>query len=197
MAKEQITAETEISGRELAAILGKTNRRIQQLTADGILVTCGKGKYQIADAVQRYIRHAAGNPISEKRVQEAKARRIIEEARLKGAKATIEEKRADEISGKLHRSEDVREITEAMIYTIRSALAALPGRVSVDAFAAESAAEVSDIITKEVHKIMRELAEFRYDPVAYQEKVRERMRWEAESGQESESDGEDEDGDEA
>ena len=69
-------------------------------------------------------------------------------------------------------------MTEDLIYTIRGALIALPGRLAMDAAAAKTAPEAAEVIRKEVHTIMRELAAYRYDPQKYQERVRNRMSWE-------------------
>ena len=89
----------------------------------------------------------------------------------------MEEMRARELEGTMHRAEDVKVITEDMIYSIRSALNAIPGRVAVDVHACETAAEVSALLTKEIHKIMKELAGYAYDPERYAERVREREKW--------------------
>ena len=44
------------------------------------------------------------------------------------------------------------------------------------------AAEAAEVIRKEVHKVMRELAAYRYDPEKYEERVRQRRDWETASG---------------
>lgn len=100
------------------------------------------------------------------------------EITLKAAKATIAQLEAAELQGKMHRSEDVAAMTEDLIFTMRNMLAALPGRLAVDVAAAESAAEAADIIRREVHSIMAEIAKYRYDPAKYEERVRERKKWE-------------------
>lgn len=87
-----------------------------------------------------------------------------------------------ELQGKMHRSEDVAAMTEDLIYTIRGALIALPGRLAVDVAATSTAAEAAEVIRKEVHKVMRELAAYRYDPEKYEERVRQRRDWETASG---------------
>ena len=69
-------------------------------------------------------------------------------------------------------------MTEDMVYTIRSALLALPGRLAVNVVRASTAAEASEIIRSEVHEIMRELSTYKYDPKKYEERVRERKSWE-------------------
>lgn len=84
---------------------------------------------------------------------------------------------ANELKGKMHRSEDVEAITQDMVYAIRGALIALPGRLAVDTANAKTAAETADIIRREVHAIMNELANYQYDPAKYEERVRKRKEW--------------------
>ena len=95
----------------------------------------------------------------------------------------------EELQGKRHRSEDVAAMTEDLIYTIRGALLALPGRLAVDTSTAKSPNEAAEIIRKEVHAVMQDLSEYRYDPKKYEERVRARHNFEiygeADSGDEA------------
>lgn len=104
---------------------------------------------------------------------------------MKIAKANIAKAEADELQGKMHRSEDVAAMTTDLIYAIRGAMMALPGRLAVDVAAAQSPAEAAEIIRREVNKAMRELSNYRYDPKKYEERVRERRAWEADSGRDA------------
>ena len=52
----------------------------------------------------------------------------------------------------------------------------------MDVAVVKKPAEAAEIIRKEVHAIMRELANYRYDPEKYEERVRERRKWEAGGG---------------
>ena len=97
---------------------------------------------------------------------------------MKASKAQIAKMEADELRGKMHRSEDVAAMTEDLIYTVRGSLMALPGRLAVDVAATATPAEAAEIIRKEVHALMRELANYQYDPQKYEERVRERRKWE-------------------
>lgn len=170
--------EKEISTTELAAVLGVTARRVQQMAQDGTLVTSRKGRFLLGDAVQRYLRFITRDPVDDESVKIEKARRTAE-VQLKASKATVAKLEAEELRGKMHRSEDVEAMTEDLIYTIRGALISLPGRLAVDCAAAESAPECSEIIRKEVYKVMRELAAYHYDPKKYEERVRDRRDWDA------------------
>jgi len=82
----------------------------------------------------------------------------------------------------MHRSEDVAAMTEDLIFAIRGMLLALPGRLAVDVATAKEAAEAAEIIRQEVYKVMEEISHYQYDPKKYEERVRDRMRWDTEGG---------------
>jgi len=176
---DKISDVTEVSSTEVAAVLGLSVRRIQQMIQDGTLQTVRKGRLNLADAVRRYItflsKDMATADAEDLKIDKSKR---SAEALLKASKAQIAKLEADELKGKMHRSDDVAAMTEDLIYTIRGALLALPGRVAVDV--SVSPAEAAEIIRKEVYKVMRELAGYRYDPEKYEELVRGRMNWENE-----------------
>ncbi len=174
--KTKLTDETEASTTELAMVLGVTARRIQQMTQDGTLVTVKKGRFLLADNVQRYITFISGRQMSAEEKKLEKARKSAE-VKIKIAKADIAKLEADELKGTMHRSEDVAKMTAQLVTTIRSALTALPGRLAVDCAGSETAEECSIIIRDGVREIMEELTEFRYDPAKYEQMVRARRDW--------------------
>lgn len=185
--KKKITDETEVSVAELSVVLGKTPDRIYQLVRDGTLQTTRRGHLLLADSVHRYIRFLSKDAVAEEDVKLDRMRRQSE-VTMKASKAQIAKLEMQELQGKMHRSEDVAALTEDLIYTVRGTLMALPGRLAVDVAAASTAAEAAEIIRKEVHKAMRELSAYQYDPKKYEERVRERRDWETVSGR----DGDDE-----
>ena len=77
----------------------------------------------------------------------------------------------------MHRSEDVEAMTNDLVYTVRSMIMALPGRLAMDVVQAGSPAEASALIRAECYKILNELSEYKYDPEAYQRRVRDREGW--------------------
>lgn len=179
---EKITEETEVSPAELAAVLRLTGRRVRQLAEDGVLRKNGSGRYKLIENVHLW--HATAQPVDDEDQKLEKTRRKSE-VQIKASKAMVAKLEAEELKGIMHRAEDVAAITEDLVYTIRGALMALPGRLAVDVASCETPAEASDVIRREVYKIMRELASYHYDPKKYEERVRERRDW-------SERDGDDE-----
>lgn len=119
--KERL-ADRNVTTTELALILGITGRRVQQLTQDGVLTTVSRGKFVLSDAVQAYIGSISRGGLTKEEAEEAKKIERVKakaEATLKTSKAKIAQAEAKELSGQMHRSEDVAAMTAELIYTIR------------------------------------------------------------------------------
>lgn len=172
---------------DLANLFGLTGQWINQLTRDGVIkrrdTPAGK-RYNVVESVRaytQYLRDKAANRADRGIPEDKELEKFEAEVKIKQAKAKIAELEADEVQGIMHRSEDVAAMTEDLIYTIRGSLMALPGRLAVDVVSAQTAAEAADIIRAEVFKVMQELSQYRYDPQKYEERVRDRMKWESDS----------------
>lgn len=126
------------SSTAIAKLLGKTVRRVQQYTQDGVLETeippgGGARKYRTCETVQRYIAY------TEQKAQEAGADSSTAELNLRKLKAEVELK---ESQGQLHRlkteiaegkyipaEQATEELTE-FIATFRQFAMAIPTRVA-------------------------------------------------------------------
>lgn len=179
---ENIDQNTVVTPRELASVLRLTTRHVRRLYEDGVLQKTDSG-YNLADNVEAYYRMKYDRPESEDMAQMDVAMRAAE-LKLKDSKAKIAEMEAEELAGKMHRAEDVEAVTSDMVFTVRSALMSLPGRLAMNLVNIPTAAEVSQIIRKEVNLIMNELAHYKYDPARYEELVRDRMDWNAAQSEE-------------
>lgn len=184
----KLGTDTEVSVAELAALLDLSADRIYQLIRGGTLQTVKRGRLLLADSLQRYIATINKEPVSDEDMKLEKIKRSAE-VTLKHSKAQIAKLEADELRGKMHRSEDVEAMTADLIYTVRSSLLALPGRLAVDVAAVKTSAEAAEVIRKEVALLMQELTQYRYDPKKYEERVRERRDWDTDIGS---GDGDDE-----
>ena len=71
---EKLSDETEVSTTELATVLGVTARRVQQMAQDGTLPTVRKGRFLLAESVQRYIKFLSAEPLDEEAFQAITAR---------------------------------------------------------------------------------------------------------------------------
>ena len=167
----------------IAKLFGVTERCVQQLAKEGVIPTAQQRpyKFDLLPTVQAYIKHLSdkANCKEQKSTDtvQAEADKLRAEADLKQSKAKIAEMQLKELEGKMHRSEDVEAMTNDLVYTCRSMIMALPGRLAMDVVRAGTAAEASALIRSECYKILEALAEYKYDSEAYQRRVRDREGW--------------------
>ncbi len=166
-----------IKTADLCGLLGVSNQWVGQLVAQGTLakVQTEQGKlFNLTDSVKSYIDNLSDKvkkTEEEKKLDKAK---MAAEVKLKAAKAMMAHLQAEELNGKMHRSEDVQAFTQSLVDTIRQALLSLPGRMAVELSLCDTAEECSVIIKDTVKDVLRELSEFEYDPEKYEAMVRER-----------------------
>ena len=173
---------------QVAKVFRMTSKRVQQLTADGIIETeeTPKGRrYNWDKTVERYVAHlsekAHGREQKESMadLEEQKARAEVD---IKQAKAKVAQMELGELQGKLHRAEDVEAIMTDHVLFLRSMLMAMPGKLAVDLAGDHTAAEQAERVKQEVYYILNNLANYRYDPESYKKRVMERQGWETRRG---------------
>lgn len=178
------TSKKNLQGSDIIAkLFGVTERRVQQLAKDGVIPVAQKRpyKFDLLPTVQAYIKHlsekANGKEQKSTDTVQAEADKLRAEADLKQSKAKIADMQLKELEGKMHRSEDVEAMTNDLVYTVRSMIMALPGRLAMDVVQVTTANEASALIRSECYNILNELAGYKYDPEAYQRRVRDREGW--------------------
>lgn len=163
----------------IARFFGKTTRRIQQLTQDGVLPTeqTPQGRrYDLLPTIKNYIQYLESRaerkmPQSMEEKQEKKLDAEIKYKQAKADKAVLELK---EVKGIMHRSEDVEKLTNELVFAVRSMLLAMPGRCAMDLAGIQTAPEVSQYLRQQVAAMLDELATHEYNPDDYLELVRAR-----------------------
>lgn len=173
-----------VTTRELAEVFGVTIARISQLRKDGVL--SGEGsplKYDLPASVQAYVSWAVDSAKARKPEDvDTERKKLQAEADYKEAKARQEELKLAELEGRMHSAEDVEAATTQLVYAVRSAMLAMPGRIAVDVVG-KTAAEASEIVRREVFAALESLSEYEYDPKAYADMVRERKGWQPDDGE--------------
>lgn len=174
-----------VGKKYLANLFDLTERWIDQLMAEGVLVPekleNGAVRFDLYPAITMYVKYlrlkAAGR--EEKNVDKvtAEQEKARADADWKRAKAKVAELQLAELEGRMHRSDDVEAVLTDLVYTVRSMLLALPGRLAMDVMQATSANEASAIIRGECVHILDELTEYKYDPEVFRKRVRERLGW--------------------
>lgn len=171
----------------IAKIFGVSTRRVEQLKTEGIIKGQGRPtQYDLLPTIQAYIRYLSDKANGrEKKEKDAKLEtdKLDAEKRIKAAKAEMAELELKELQGELHRASDVEAITTDHVMLLRSMLMALPGKVAVDMAAIKTAPEAAERMKREVYNILERLAEYRYDPEEYKQRVRERNGWNERQGE--------------
>lgn len=160
---------------ELAAVLGITRARVYQLVSEAVLEKNGR-EFILADSVQRYVSNLkTGQTTETKDLEKAK---LAADVKYREQKAEIMRLEAEELKGRMHRSEDVEALTSDLIYVVRSTMLALVGRLAVDLAPIDDPAQCAVAIRKEIYRAMEGLSQYRYDPEQYIQRVRDRRKWE-------------------
>ncbi len=167
---------------DMCAFTGNSNQWIGQLTSEGKLnksATPFKAMYELGANLPGYIEMIKSRAPSkeEQDIDRAKAKAETTLKMLKAEKARME---VNELKGKMHRSDDVAAMTADLVFAVRSALMALPGRLAVSVTSANSPAEAAAAIKGEVDQILTELSNYQYDSSKYAERVRARTNISAE-----------------
>jgi len=188
-----------IKTKDLARVLGITDRHIQSLTKQGILHKADaevgkKGVYKMPEVLRAYREYLAessrGHKVRSEDDEGQEIAKLKAETAYKKAKAKKALIELQEFEGQYHRADDIEKLVNELIFSIRSSLMSLPGRLSM-ACENKKALEVSEIVKKEVYVILQSLSEHEYDPEEYRKLVREREGWRAlsEDNGEGEDDG--------
>ena len=143
---------TMVEAAMVAKLFNLTVRRIQQLTQDGILTTelvDKKRRYDLLLTVQKYIAYLQEKVAKKgesKADSENESRKFKADADYRATKAELADMELKELRGEMHRSEDVEAMTTDLVFTIRSMMLALPGRLAIDLAKITKPAEISERI---------------------------------------------------
>lgn len=179
----------------IARLFGKTTRRIQQLTQDGILPTVqtqSGRRYDLLPTITRYIKYleARAEKQQPENITEKMEKKLDAEIKYKQAKADKAKLELDELKGQMHRAADIEKLTNELVFSVRSMLLAMPGRVAMDLAVINNPTEVSQYMARHVEALLDELAQHEYDPDVYRQLAREREGWENGENDEDEDDAE-------
>jgi len=180
-------SKTLVGSRELAKLFDLSDRRIQQLTADGTLtaeVVKVNGhdvrRYDLLPTVHDYVK-SLQDKVNNKEAQQKNAdltdSKLQEEIRYKKGKADKIEMELQELSGQMHRAEDVEKVFTDHAQAVRAMFLALPGVLAVDCADAATPKEAEGIIRRAVLDDLKILEQYQYDSEEFRALVKEREQW--------------------
>ena len=151
----KITKAGKVTGAvsDLAAWLGLTSRRIQQLADDGKIKRDARGSYDMKAAILDYVKFLrAGEEASKDRKSEQSQR-----TRLVAAKADIAELESAERAGSLVNADAVRSQDFTLGLIMRNNLFSMADRIAPLVAAEAKAAECHRLITAEVINALEQI----------------------------------------
>jgi phage terminase Nu1 subunit (DNA packaging protein) len=140
----------------IAKLLDLSERRVQQLSREGVIPKATRGQYDLVGSVRGYVRYL--------RDQAAKAQAgapdyASERARFIRARADLAEMEAAEKRGNVIAAKDVEAAWIAVLARLRTRLLALPDRLAPLVHAEVSPAGVRDTLRGALREALEELAE--------------------------------------
>ena len=179
-----------IGAQMLANLFEVSTRRIGQLKEEGILKGEGKPtRYDLLLNVKAYVKFLANKAYAREKkeaVEKLEKEKLESEVRIRKSKAEIAELELKEIQGKMHKAEDVEAIFTDHVLFLRGLLLAMPNKLAVDLAGQHTAAEQAETVKREVHYVLNQLADYRYDADEYKKRVMARQGWD--TPQEGDSD---------
>ena len=145
----------------IAKLLDLSERRVQQLSREGVIPRAERGQYDLVGSVRGYVRYL--------RDQAAKAQAgapdyASERARFIRARADLAEMEAEERRGALIAAEEIEAAWIAVLALLRTRLLSLPDRLAPLAHAETGLAATRDLIRGGIREALDELAETNVAP---------------------------------
>ena len=147
--------------RVLARVLVLTERRVQQLAAEGILPKPARGQYDFIECVRAYILHQ--RKIIEERQPDTVGVLEGERARLTAAKAGLAELDESERRQQLIPAAQIEDFLSALFSRVRQGILSLPSRAAPRAHDAKTIPETERIILECCEEALTEVSETRVE----------------------------------
>lgn len=145
--------------KTIAKLLLLTDRRVQQLAKEGVIPKADRGRYELAPAVQGYVRY-----MQERLVGQGEETGTIdyhkEKARKMKADADMAEMEAARARDETIDAEELQTAWAAIVAEVRANLLNnTPARIAALAFGAENETELKAIVKDEIAMALRIMSE--------------------------------------
>lgn len=146
-------SDIDVSVVVIAKMLNLTERRIQQLTKQGIFDKSGRGKYNLLHVASKYIRYLQEKDSEERSdLQTEKTRLTRHQANNEALKEAINRR-------ELIPAPDIIEAWSEMVGAMRARLLALPGRLANRVMSFDTVRDAEDYAREEVYSALQELGD--------------------------------------
>ena len=145
----------------IAKLLMLSERRVQQLTADGVIPRAGRGRYEIAPAVQGYIKYLQDRAIT----GNGDIDYATEKSRLTKAQADLAEIEVARSRGDVVGAEQLTRNLTNLFTEIRTNMRNIPGRVSSSLLGLTDERKMKTVLLAEIDQALTSLSEMDMDIV--------------------------------
>jgi transcriptional regulator, merR family len=143
--------------RELAEILGISERQIQRLAKEGVIKKNDKGKYLFYQSVKDYIDYLRELESTPQQLQEEKLKNEIDYLKTRDRKEKIKIKI---LESDLHEANDVKRVMNNIIAGFKGQLQTIPYKLAPLIIGVENLGELQEIISDNINSILKELSEY-------------------------------------
>jgi phage terminase Nu1 subunit (DNA packaging protein) len=140
----------------IAKLLMLSDRRVQQLTKEGVIPKAERGRYELAPAVQGYIRYLQERSL---RSDQSPIDYHMEKARLTKAQADREEVEAAKAMGEVVSVKQVETNLANLFAEVRANFRNIPDRVVSALIGSTDEREVKAVLLREIDLVLDALAE--------------------------------------
>lgn len=141
----------------ISKLLLLTDRRVQQLAKDGVIPKTEHGRYELAPAVQGYIRYLQDRTVGN---AAAPADYHLEKSRLTRLQADKAEMEVKEIAGELVRVEDLLNSWHEILMDCKGKILSIPSKLATVVIDIDDPAEAQELIEFHLREALEELSDY-------------------------------------
>ena len=143
--------------KELAKVIGLSERHLQRLSQEGIIKKNDKGKYLLYESIRSYINYLKEIESTPQQLQEEKLKNEIEYLKTRYRKENIKIKI---LEADLHEASDVKRVMNNIISGFKGQLQTIPYKLAPLVIGIDNLGEIQEIITNNINGVLLELSEY-------------------------------------
>ena len=140
----------------IAKLLDLSERRVQQLSREGVIPKAERGQYDLIGSVRGYVRYLRDQAV---RAQAGAPDYAAERARFIRARADLAEMEAEEKRLSLIAADQIEAAWIAVLALLRTRLLALPDRLAPQAFDQSTVGDTRNLIRAAIREVLDDLAQ--------------------------------------
>jgi phage terminase Nu1 subunit (DNA packaging protein) len=140
----------------ISRLLDLSERRVQQLSREGVIPKAERGQYDLIGSVRGYVRYLRDQAL---KAQAGAPDYAAERARFIRARADLAEMEAEEKRRALIAAEQIEAAWIAVLALLRTRLLALPDRLAPQAFEQSTVGDTRNLIRAAIREVLDDLAQ--------------------------------------